>query len=253
MKINKLWLLLLVAAMCAGTSSGSSLSQNGEDKYVNESGDTMTGVLIVSNKTIFGKGCTATGDEACVGGGYANRAAGNLSSVGGGQFNNAMGNSAFVGGGYANSATGEYASVGGGEDNRAAGNLSSVGGGYGNSATGSHATVGGGYGNSAAGIHATIPGGFENEASDFETFAAGSRAHATNAYSFVWSDGTSFSSTKTNQFAAHASGGFRFIGGPIEGDGGAITNLPPRTRYVFGNHTNCYISTDGTNVLFTVE
>ena len=54
---------------------------------------------------------------------------------------------------------------------------------------------------------------------------AGANASATNGNTFVWSDGTVFGSTASNQFSAFASGGFRFLGGQIQGDGAGLSNL----------------------------
>jgi hypothetical protein len=54
-------------------------------------------------------------------------------------------------------------------------------------------------------------------------------ARATNANTFVWSDGTAIGSTASNQFSAYAANGFRLLGGPITGDGSLITNVNAAT------------------------
>ena len=109
-----------------------------------------------------------------------------------------------------NQALADYASVGGGLGNVASGYAATISGGAGSSAPGEEAAVGGGTLNVASGKYATIPGGFQNEATAEGTFAAGSRARAVHAGSFVWADGSStaaFASTSENQLVVRASGG----------------------------------------------
>jgi hypothetical protein len=62
---------------------------------------------------------------------------------------------------------------------------------------------------SLSGIYATIPGGYQNQASGDYSLAAGYRAKAKHAGTFVWADNTAvdFASTATNQFLIRASGG----------------------------------------------
>jgi hypothetical protein len=87
------------------------------------------------------------------------------------------------------------------------------GGGSGNtiSSTAEYGTLGGGALNDVAGFYATIPGGASNTAAGKLSFAAGYRADATQAGSFVWSDYVSGSSvvkdTAPDQFVVRASGG----------------------------------------------
>jgi len=71
-----------------------------------------------------------------------------------------------------------------------------------------YAVIGGGYNNLAIGDYATIPGGVLNTAGS-RSFAAGSRAKATNQGTFVWADSQNgdFGSTSNNQFLVRAAGG----------------------------------------------
>ena len=117
--------------------------------------------------------------DAFIGGGVGN----NISSVGG---------EAFIGGGYYNTANGQYATVAGGRHNMA---------------TAPYATVGGGFYNTASGEMATVPGGQSNEATGYGSFAAGWNAQAINDQTFVWSDGSPFSSTGSGQFLIQAHSG----------------------------------------------
>ncbi len=148
-----------------------------------------------------------------VGGGKGNAARGPYATVGGGNGNTASGGTsghATVGGGYSNSAEGIYSFVGGGVTNSARGNYSSVVGGESNItlAGASFSTVGGGIGDTAAGWGATVPGGYFNKAVEF-SFAAGKRAKAIHAGTFVWADSSNedFASTGVEQFLIRASGG----------------------------------------------
>ena len=63
--------------------------------------------------------------------------------------------------------------------------------------------------------------------SDGRCFAGGEKAHASNDYSFVWSDGTaaSYGSHGAYTFNALSSAGFWFDGGVIHGNGSGLTNL----------------------------
>jgi hypothetical protein len=157
-----------------------------------------------------GFGNTANGQGATVSGGLINTASSQYSTVGGGQGNTASGGGvSTVGGGFDNTASGTYGTVSGGSENTASGGFSTVGGGRLNTASGGFAAVSGGYGNTASGEFATVSGGYGNTASGDSSFAAGANAQTTNNGSFVWNDstGSTFSSTTSNQFAVHASGG----------------------------------------------
>ena len=116
-------------------------------------------------------------------------------------------------------ASGKASVLSGGENNTASGSWSTVSGGTGNVASGQSSTVSGGEKNSASGNYSAIPGGLSNEASKDYTFAAGRRAKAIHAGSFVWGDGTDAdkSTTGDNQFLIKASGGMAVNATPISG------------------------------------
>jgi hypothetical protein len=123
--------------------------------------------------------------------------------------------------GYTNLVTDDYGTVGGGKANTAGNKdetrtnawYATVAGGANNDANGKSSTVGGGEANTASGLHATVPGGLSNTASGDYSFAAGRRAKAVNAGSFVWAADAStttnapFSSTGADQFLIRAGGG----------------------------------------------
>lgn len=142
-------------------------------------------------------------------------------TIGGGgaaaSLNRVTDNSGTVGGGVGNQAGNDAgtttdaseATVGGGLNNTAGGLRSAVGGGQSNTASGNTAVVGGGNGNAAGGLAATVPGGNQNTAAGNYSFAAGRRASANHAGTFVWSDSTfaDFASTANDQFLIRAGGG----------------------------------------------
>jgi len=161
------------------------------------------------------------GFHACavVGGGHQNKATNQYATVAGGGYNHASGQRSSIGGGLSNLASDTAAVVCGGGNNYARGEFSVVVGGGGdysttldsNAALGGYSFVGGGKGNVAAGDFATVPGGQANEASGSHSMAAGNGAKATHEGSFVWNDnaGLDFTSDYTNEFAIHATNGFR--------------------------------------------
>ncbi|MBN2393900.1 MAG: hypothetical protein JXR84_24415 [Anaerolineae bacterium] len=191
---------------------------------------------------------TTTGHYAAIGGGNSNIASNYYTTVGGGYSNEASGGSATVAGGYNNTATQESSTVGGGGHNTASGIGATVGGGGwngadpgGNQAIGNGSTIGGGYlnttnnwystisggsGNEATGAWSAIPGGELNTASGSYSFAAGRRAQATHAGSFVWADSTDadFSSTATNQFLVRAGNGLETYAATATGYAGRFIN-----------------------------
>lgn len=152
--------------------------------------------------------------------GYAGNEGGssiaNGTTVGGGghsgQPNRALSSYATVAGGRGNTAAGSDGTVGGGAFNLTNGAGSVVAGGVSNSALTGASTVGGGSNNSAAELYSTVPGGSSNQANAAYSFAAGRRAIADHAGSFVWADATNadFASTGTNQFNVRAEGGAGF-------------------------------------------
>ena len=169
-----------------------------------------------------GSANTASGTNAMVGGGTANMASDARATVGGGSFNTASGSHAMVGGGFANTASGASSTVGGGIGNAVGGQAAAVLGGSGNTASGENAVVGGGTNNLASGLAATVAGGAQNAAGGPYSFAAGVRAKANHAGSFVWSgeSGINTFSGRPRSFTARAPGGVRFIttaSGPLKG------------------------------------
>ena len=165
--------------------------------------------------------------------------------VGGGEDargNTATGNFATVTGGSANNATAERATIGGGEDNNAGGIGSTIAGGYINTIVGpaTSSTIGGGQQNETSGFGSTVPGGYFNEATASYAFAAGQRAVADDAGSFVWNDQTftvNLQSPAPNTFSARASGGF-FLGA------GAVQASIPAGRFL-NTTTGAHLTTTG--------
>ena len=90
--------------------------------------------------------------------------------------------------------------------------FATISGGAGNYAGNQYAVIGGGLSNNAYGYAATVPGGQWNTASGNYSFAAGYRANASHAGSFVWADSqdADFSTITENVFIVRASGGVGF-------------------------------------------
>ncbi len=157
----------------------------------------------------------AWSDYATVGGGHANTASGFAATVGGGHANTASGFAATVGGGESNTASNAYATIGGGESNTASHFAATIGGGDLNTASGDSATIGGGNSNTASGQYAMVTGGYSNTAQADFSFAAGRKAWARYAGSFVWNDsvdaGAPFADSQANEFNVRSSGGVRFF------------------------------------------
>jgi hypothetical protein len=133
---------------------------------------------------------------------YINRVEADFGTVSGGAGNGIWGtnsSAATIAGGRLNRIDGAY--------------LSTIGGGYDNwIATGAHlSTIGGGESHfiQAGMLYATIPGGYRNRVAGDYSFAAGNRAKANHAGTFVWADSTAadFTSTAANQFLIRANGG----------------------------------------------
>jgi len=146
----------------------------GHARYVNVSGDSMTGALAVQGDLrVYGKGRIGPSNSNAGTGafvvGQANAVDGVYASVTGGEDNEASGTHAHVGGGGENQASGSFSCVGGGEMNYATGLYGVATGGRDNTATGHAATVAGGRANTAgdeaADTSATVAGGYRNFAS----------------------------------------------------------------------------------------
>ncbi|MEW5874529.1 MAG: tail fiber domain-containing protein [Candidatus Zixiibacteriota bacterium] len=197
---------------------------------------------------------TASGSLSTVGGGFHNTAAGNYATAGGGWRNYALGDFATIPGGGgstpadSNLATGEGTVIGGGSRNVASARYATVGGGLHNRARGAFATIGGGGGpfpsdsNSATGIAATVPGGEGNRANGNYSLAAGRRAKADHAGTFVWADSADadFASASPNQFLIRASNGV-----------GIGTNAPEAPLHVL--ETSAGSVTANTNSIAVLE
>jgi hypothetical protein len=159
---------------------------------------------------------------------------GRSATVAGGENNSALGQYSFVGGGLNNRSEPANSVIAGGSNNAIAnsglGALtfkvasgSSIGGGSANGIfasfdffAGSYdalsSAIGGGQANVISGAsYAAIPGGQGNAVVGDFGFAAGHRARAAHAGSFVWADSTDaeFASTAANQFSIRAAGGMR--------------------------------------------
>jgi len=175
-----------------------------------------------NNSTVSGGSQNvASGSVATIGGGQRNTAAGSHSTVGGGNKNYALGEHSTISGGGgstgadSNLAIGQGSVIGGGSRHVASARFTTVGGGLHNRAHGAFSTIGGGGGpfssdsNSATGIAATVPGGEGNRANGNYSLAAGRRAKADHAGTFVWADSADadFASTSPNQFLIRASNG----------------------------------------------
>ena len=151
-----------------------------------------------------------------IGGGGINTVAASYSTIGGGYLNtiNLAANYATIGGGYFNtiSTNVNYGTIGGGYRNTisSSANSATISGGYYNniSMNAYYGTIGGGYGSTVTGNYGTIPGGYYNRATNY-CFAAGRRARADHAGSFVWADSQNadFASVAGNSFLIRASGG----------------------------------------------
>jgi hypothetical protein len=197
-----------------------------------------------------GNSLQAGADHSFLGGGYANSIDATNAFLGGGSLNSIQPNAggSFLGGGYYNSIQrsavrsflggggfnsiqpdAPYATISGGESNIVGATSGTVAGGYANTAAGRDSVVGGGFLNIAEGLRSTVPGGHLNQAAGDYSFAAGRRAQARNAGSFVWADSTDtdFSSTGANQFLIRASGG---VGIGTSNPGGAMLNVTGQVR-----------------------
>lgn len=175
---------------------------------------------------------------ATVAGGHSNTASGYSSIVGGGFNTNASGDYSAAGGGQNNTADGDHSTVGGGTGNTANGNRSTIAGGQTNTAAGNNGAVGGGTGNAADGLNSTVPGGNSNTASGAHSFAAGRRAKATQAGSFVWADSTDADITApaVDTFTVRAAGGI-YLGTD------SAPTIPGGT--FLNTSTGAYLSTGG--------
>jgi hypothetical protein len=169
---------------------------------------------------------------ATISGGENNNAAASFATIGGGQANTVSNDWGTVAGGVGNVVEGSTGTIGGGSLCIARGNGSTVAGGASNLAEGHFASIAGGQSNVANGDYASIPGGQFNEAEASYSFAAGRRAKALSAGSFVWADSTdanvqdagpdTFSIRATNGIYAEANDGSCAAQFGNSGDGDGI-------------------------------
>lgn len=226
-----------------------------DGRYINATGtETIVGSLTASTNLIatqFQKPGNTYGNNTVTIFGTNNVAYGSNTVVAGGGSNTASNNYAVIAGGFNNTVAGNRGSIGGGSGNSVDGNFSHIGGGENNYIGDDHAVVSGGYGNRASQLYTAIPGGYSNIADEAYSFAAGTRAHASYAGTFVWNDYTGLtnplSSTAENQWMIRSSGGVIF------NLGGSHFELIRNGVTVFKTPTNTpaagkvYTSSDGTN------
>ena len=154
-----------------------------------------------------------------VGGGWRNNAAGYASVVAGGELNTSTGGYSVVGGGLLNTANLQSVIVGG-QQNRASDGGGVVAG-TNNAAEGKWSFVGGGSANAAGGAFSAVLGGIGNVAQGDYSVAVGRRAKTyepgalpvTHHGVLAFADGNDvdFHSAASNEFAARATGGVRFV------------------------------------------
>jgi hypothetical protein len=121
-----------------------------------------------------------------------------------------------VAGGALNTNLHAYGVIGGGYGNKLylgeSNNYSVIAGGIGNRIGHEFGAIGGGDENTVAGRWGVIPGGLLSRAFGEMSFAAGYRAYATNAGSFVWNGSPQITaSTNDFSFTVRCLGGARFI------------------------------------------
>ncbi|PSP94252.1 hypothetical protein BRC91_06685 [Halobacteriales archaeon QS_4_62_28] len=183
-----------------GTVGGGNGNQAGSDDSTSNDHYATVGGGIVN---------TASGLESVVAGGSTNTANSRRATISGGYDNLASGENTSVIGGYQNEASGTSATVGGGYQNTASTTDATVAGGANNTAKADRATISGGKNNTAGGNNSMVPGGLDNSASGYASFAAGRKATAGTAGTFVWGDGSSHSvsSSANDEFIVQAGGG----------------------------------------------
>jgi hypothetical protein len=118
-------------------------------------------------------------------------------------------------GGICSTGTELAITVAGGRENTATTYAATIGGGELNTASEFYATIGGGSQNTASGSSSTVPGGTFCAAGGDYSFAAGRKAKANHAGTFVWADSTDadFTLERDKQFRGRANGGARFDDG----------------------------------------
>jgi Chaperone of endosialidase len=199
--------VLRAAPVVIGGSGGNSVAANVVGATIGGGGGVAPAV--VDNTVRDDWGTIGGGGSNVAGSATASTTDATYATVGGGSANVASGGGSVIGGGFSNLSSGIGAAIGGGVGNQASDQVATVGGGFNNVASGENATIGGGIANVAAGVAATVPGGRSNQANAIDSFAAGesARVRPTDSNTFVWSDGTLFTSAQPNQFLVRASNG----------------------------------------------
>ena len=224
---NKVWTKPLPATIAGTTIAGGNGNENGGTH-----GTIGGGVL-----NFIGQ----TNASSVIAGGEANRIAEKAfyGTIAGGYHNtlDTIGRYSTIGGGISNHIEfptfGGTIAGGGGDQFSIRGNtlgadVGVISGGMGNRMQygANAASIIGGLANTVASnaMYAVVAGGVSNLAAGAQSLAAGSRAQALHAGSFVWSDSSSnsFSSSTNDEFSARAVGGVRFVSG-VDGTG-AITS-----------------------------
>ena len=217
----------IVAPNSYGTIAGglgNTISNNTAGAFIG-AGTRNTINPIVSDGVIGGGQSNSIGvnlNQPTIAGGFANtiRTGGDYSFIGGGGRNTNSGFISLITGGRNNNIglAADHSVIGGGGDNRINGSqalpvYAVVAGGQSNvvQANVSYSVIGGGFGNTVQSNaqYATIPGGAGNATAGRYSFAAGNGAGALHDGTFVWADanGSTFSSSSSNQFLIRAAGG----------------------------------------------
>jgi hypothetical protein len=219
----------------------------------------VVALLIVASSPLFAQGTTNTngGNASFIGAGTNNNILGpvNFSLIGAGRDNtiNPSANNSVIIGGRTNTigVNANRSTIAGGSTNfigtASAGSTivggdsnvisainpalgsslwATIGGGLNNlvGSNGSAATIGGGRLNEASATGATVPGGSFNIATGTNSFAAGTRAFASHANSFVWggSPDTDTTSFGNGTFTVRAPGGAKFLTSVADGIGAQL-------------------------------
>lgn len=200
--------------------------------FVNLTGGTMSGPLIVQDKITGGIKSINNGNFSAVLGGYSNvnQTGNSYNTIAGGRNNvAATTNYGAICGGVGNDVGGSFASfVGGGNDNSAVGtNYSVICGGVSNTASGDNTFIGGGNNNIANGLNSIVVGGSTNISNGvLNTILGGSflvnegdnsllfgtratlDASADRTYAFIHNNTGTITSSTQNAFIIHGSAGF---------------------------------------------
>jgi uncharacterized small protein (DUF1192 family) len=198
-----------------GAGTDNVLSGNDVDAVI--VGGYTNAVSAADSVVVGGANNSVSTEYAVIGSGQGNVIDGGVSggwygAITSGFHNTLSGQYGFVGASDENNLSAEYGFIGAGTNNTVSGEGGYVAAGGYDTVTGEGAVIDGGFNSTTSGTFATIPGGYVNVAAGTYSFAAGARAKAAQAGTFVWSDGsdgdTILTSSRQYQFLARASGGF---------------------------------------------